>query len=239
MSEASESRLAGDPAAHDLMRAAHDGSYRYPSDFGGFEAKLTYTGPEGEALGAVKVTKARSVEITILTTETGRGWLRRELGSMVGHRWHLPYEEADGANALALGDDGDDPLGVTVDVQQDRHDSSYRLLAGEISQVNRAMGKIRFSIQIQSRDEAPDGRSLPAHFTVFYWDTENGRLARSDVYHDVYEPVDGVPLPISRQIISAADNGITTRRMDLSNHRLLERSEYASNGGGQLEYREH
>lgn len=236
MSNAVEPTLAGDPAAHELMRIAHDHSYRYPEDFGGFEAKLTYSGPEGESVGTVKVTSARSMDITILTTDAARGWLRRELGSMVGHRWHMPYEEADGAHELELGDDEDNPLGVTVDVQQDNYDSSYRILGREISQVNRAMGKIRFSIQIQSRDEAPDGRSLPSHFTVFYWDTENERFNRSDVYHDVYEPVDGIPLPISRQIISGADNGITTRRMVLSEHRLLEASENGE--GGQLEYRE-
>ncbi len=236
MANVADQTLAGDPAAHDLMRVAHDRSYRYPTDFGGFEAKLTYTGPEGDATGTVKVTSARSVEVTILAEETGRGWLRRELGSMVGHRWHMPYEEADGAHELALGDDDDNPLGVTIDVIQDSYDSSYRVLEQEISQVNRAMGRIRFSIQIQSRDEAPDGRSLPSNFTVFYWDTENERLSRSDVYHDVYEPVGGVPLPISRQIISADDAGITTRRMALSEHRLLEPSENGESG--QLEYRE-
>jgi hypothetical protein len=229
----------GDPAAHALLHAAHDRGYRYPPDFGGFEADLTFSGPEEDASGTVKVAGSRAVELTIVAGDAARGWLRRELGSMVGHRWHLPYEQADGENTLELGDDEDDLLGVTIDVKQDRYDSSYRVLAGEISQVNRAMGRVRFSIQIQARDSAPDGRTLPAHFTVFYWDTDSGRLSRADVYRDVYATVDGVSLPVCRQIISAGDDGISTRRMELSNHRLLKRLDDATSSGSQLEYRAH
>lgn len=233
-----ESVLAGDTSAHSLMRAAHDRGYRYPEAFGGFEADLAFEGPEGAASGTVRIAGPRALEIDISASEADLGWLRRELGSMIGHRWHMPYEEADGANELALGGDEAHPLGVTVDVQKDKYDSSYRVHEGEISQVNRGFGKIRFSIQIQERDEAPDGRTLPAHFTVFYWDTESGRLIKSEVYRDHYAAVDGVPLPALRQIVSASDDGITTRRMELSNHRLLEASE-AAGADGQLEYRAH
>ncbi|MEZ4520684.1 MAG: DUF3386 family protein [Thermomicrobiales bacterium] len=240
MAEATGTRLAGDPAAHALLREAHDRGYRYPEDFGGFEADLTFAGPSEQTSGSVRISSARSVELTIVASDAARSWLRRELGSMIGHRWHLPYEEADGANTLELGpDDDDDPTGVFIDVKQDKYDSSYRVLDGEISQVNRAMGKIRFSIQIQDRAETPDGHTLPAHFTVFYWDNESGRLNRSDVYRDVYQMVDGVALPVSRQIITADDDGIATRRMDLSNHKLLESSENTDPAGGQLEYRAH
>lgn len=237
MTDRLDSALAGDAEAHRLMRTAHDRSYRYPPDFGGFEAELRYQGPEGDASGTVRITGARSVELTLVAPDAVRGWLRRELGSMIGHRWHLPYEEADGGNQLALSPDDDGPTGTMIDVQQDKYDSSYRLLGSEISQVNRAMGKIRFSIQIQERDHATDGRTLPAHFTVFYWDTEHDRLSRSDVYRDVYETIDGLPLPVARQIISADDDGITTRRMDLSGHRVLARVIETADRQDQLEYR--
>ncbi len=239
MTQPTEETFPGDPAAHALLRSAHDHGYRFPADFGGFEADLAYTGPQERTTGAVRVSGSRSVELTILTNDATRGWLRRELGSMVGHRWHLPYEQADGANTLELGEDEDDPLGVTIDVRHDKYDSSYRVLDGETSQVNRTMGKVRFSIQIQARDEAQDGRTLPAHFTVFYWESRSGRLSRADAYRDVYGPVDGVSLPISRQIISASDEGIVTSRMDLSNHRLLKRLDAATNATDQLEYRAH
>lgn len=238
MAEATETRLTGDPAAHALLRSAHDRGYRYPPDFGGFEADLSFSGPSEKTSGSVKVSSARSVELTIVASDATRNWLRRELGSMIGHRWHLPYEEADGANTLEFGPEEDeDSTGVVIDVQHDSYDSSYRVLDGEISQINRSMGKIRFSIQIQARDGAADGRSLPAHFTVFYWNNESGRLSRSDVYRDVYEMVDGVALPVSRQIITADDDGITTRRMDLTNHRLLARLNEASEPEGQFKYR--
>jgi hypothetical protein len=218
------------------MRAAHDRGYRYPEGFGGFEADLVLTHGSKTAGGRVRIGGPRAVELDLDAGEDELGWLRRELGSMVGHRWHLPYEQADGANTLMLGPDDGNPLGRFIDVLGDRFDSSYRVLDGEISQVNRAMGRVRFSIQIQARVDGPHGASLPAHFTVFYWDVVSGRLTRADIYRDVYETVDGIALPASRQIISAGDEGITTRRFELRGHRLLESDAV---GGEQLEYRQH
>lgn len=79
---------------------------------------------------------------------------------------------------------------------------------------------MRFVIAVSERLHVDDGRYLPAHFTVFHWSTESGRLVRADHFTDTYVPVDGVFLPARRQVVSATDAGLTTRVLELAEHRV-------------------
>jgi hypothetical protein len=153
------------------------------------------------------------------TLEGADGRLRREISSIAGHRWHLPYEEADGRHRLEL-DAGEHPLGRLVRVE-DGMRSSYRIQGGLISQINREMGGLRFSINIQERVFTGDGRTLPVHSCVVYWDADEDRLLRTELYRDGYLPVGGVHLPLSRRIIIAEGSGITTCLILFRDHRLL------------------
>ncbi len=228
--------VSDDPAAHDLLGQAHNAAYRFPEGFGGFEADLEFNCDGFVATGTVCVTSPRSINLDLDVPEDDQKWLRQELGSIAGHRWNLPYERADGGNTLTLSAEDGDPSGRVIQVHGDRFDSSYRVQQGEISQVNRAMGQMGFSIQIQNRVAASDGRTLPSDFTVLYWNTDDGRFSRADVYKDTYEDVEGVYLPVSRRIISADDEGVTVRQLRLSRHALLESGEMKESG--QLEYRD-
>ena len=226
--------VGNDARAHELLRAAHDAAYRLPPGFGGFAARIVYEYDGGRAEGTVRVAGPRAIEPEIDVDDEARGWLTREIASMAGHRWHLPYEDADGKHMLDLRPEDDSLLGQFIVVANDRLDSSYRVQSAEISQVNRTMGQMRFSIQIQERLAAPDGRTLPSHFTVFYWSTADGRLTRTDVYRDEYVAVDEVYLPFARRIITADDAGISARCLTFTGHRLLEAGD-----AGDQEHLEH
>lgn len=227
--------VGNDRHAHAAMREAHDAAYRLPEGFGGFTARVTYIEDARRVEGTLRVSGPRAIELDLPVDEAARGWLTREIGSIAGHRWHLPYDEADGGHTLALSAADDSPLGQFVRVANDRLDSSYRVADGGISQVNRTMGTLRFSIQIQARIMTADGRALPAHFTVFYWNTEDGRLTRSDVYHDEYVAIADVYLPAARRIITADDNGISVREVRFDGHEVLAGS--GATDGVQLEHR--
>jgi hypothetical protein len=214
--------VGNDPRAHAALRAAHDAAYRLPPGFGGFTAQVTYINDAGSAQGAVTVAGPRAVELDIEVDDEARGWLTREIASIAGHRWHLPYDAADGKHTLALSPDGDDLLGQYIVVTNDRLHSSYRVRDAEISQVNRTMGSMRFSIQIQERITTADGRTLPSHFAVCYWSTADDRLTRTDLYRDAYAVVGEVYLPAERRIITADDSGLRTQAIVFSEHCLLE-----------------
>lgn len=205
--------------AHRLLRRAHETAYRFPQGFGGFAASVYYA-REGESwAGSLDVLSPS--EILYGGTLAGADErLCREVGSVVSHRWHRPYEEADGRYRLAL-DAGEHPLGRLVRVE-DGFESSYRVQGGRIQQVNRRMGKMRLSINIQERSFVGDGRALPSHFCVVYWDATEERVVRTDIYRDGYIPVGSMYLPLSRRITTVgASASTTTRQILLRDHRLI------------------
>ncbi len=210
-----------DPAAHALLRAAYDGTYRFPTGFAGFVAAVRFAQDETTASGALRVRSPREIEVEIPADEATVGWVARELGSVAGHRWPTPYAESDGRWTLTLGPEDRHPLGRLVRFHDDPFDSSYRVRDGRITQINRRMGPVRFSITLQAHVQTDDGRVLPTAFSVVHWDTVQGRLNRADTYCDRYAPVDGVYLPVSRRVVTADDAGVTAREMALIDHALL------------------
>lgn len=208
-------------AAHRLLRRAYASSYRFPEGFGGFTATLHYAWDADCRAGTVEVRSPTDIRISGNIEDDGR--LRGELSSIVGHRWHLAYEDADGRHRLSL-EREEHPLGTLVRVEDDGMDSTYRVRGGHIQQIERRLGGTRFSIHVQERSHTGDGRALPAHFCVTYWDTDGAdeRLVRTDVYRDNYVLVGDVHLPLSRRVITADDSGTSIWQILLRDHRLLE-----------------
>jgi hypothetical protein len=220
-----ETTAVNDPVAHDMLRGAHDGGYRFPLDFNGFSASISVV--EGtpdqvaELAGTITVGGPRAIELDATGPDELLAFARQELASMAGHRWPSSYDQSDGRWTLTIEDDAHNPLGRLVTVHDDPFHSSYRLRDGRISQVIREMGPTRFAISIQNHAPTVDGRVLPAEFTVTYWSIESGRMTRADAYTDRYETVDGVSIPISRRVLTATDDGFSAREFTLSNIVLL------------------
>ncbi len=215
--------VENDPAAHDVLRGAHDGSYRFPAGFPGFSAEFSVveSGPSGSTStsGKIDVVDAKSVEIAGADGELA-DFVKKEVASMAGHRWGTPYEQGDGRWTLTIAEDNGDPLGRLIAVHDDPLASTYRVRAGRISQVARSMGPMSFTISMQSHIMTSDGEHLPETFTVTFWDAGTGRMTRSDIYTDRYERVGGVTLPAFRRVLTATDSGIVGREIELSNWRL-------------------
>jgi hypothetical protein len=151
--------------AHEVLRRVRELGYRYPQGFAGFRGSLD-SWPTGVRTGeTVEVRSPKEIRLDVNASETGIAWLRQDLGSIAGHRWHVPYEAADGRYPRTREND-DHPLRQLIRVHDDPFDSSYRVLDGQITHINRQMGTPRFSILIQERAAVEDGRALPARFTV-------------------------------------------------------------------------
>lgn len=207
--------------AHAALQAAHERGYRFPANFAGFSADLRIERDGAVQTGRITLRSPREIEIDLAADEETLGWLRQELGSLAGHRWPTPYAESDGRWTLTLEENAGHPLGDLIRVHDDPFNSSYRLRDGRIAQVNRQMGPTRFSINIHEQTRTADGRTLPAVFTVAFWDTAQGRLSRTDEYLDRYVEVDGVQLPAERRILRVEDDGISVRKLTLSEYTLL------------------
>ena len=212
---------ANDPGAHDLLRAVHEATYRFPEGFPGFGADVAFQREALTAAGTLRVRSPREVVLAIDLDEADKTWLRREIASMVGHRWPLSYEAADGRHALRLGPDEGHVLGRLVRHADDAT-SFYRVRDGQIVQAVRRMGDRRVAITTQDHLATGDGRVLPTEYAVDYWDAATGRLTRADTYSDRYIVVANVYLPASRRVVTADDAGMTTRRFTLARHHLLD-----------------
>lgn len=212
-----------DPAAHAVMERAHKVGYRYPTGFAGFQARFDSTQGDVALSGTVTVRAPQDIVVETSGQEEGRSWIHQELTSMAGHRWNVPYQEADGRHVLTL-ESSEHPLGDLIRVQ-DRFNSFYRVREGEITQVSREIGPHRFSIFMQERVAAPDGRTLPVHFTVVFWRTQDGQVTKTNIFSDRYQAVAGVFLPACRRVISVDGSGLTVREFRLSDHQFLDSSE--------------
>ena len=223
---ASDMTVANDPTAHTILRAAHEGGYRFPLEFPGFTADIVAS--EGRDKGAARMCGSVSVSgpraVDLITTDQGdlAEWAKQEVASIAGHRWPVDYAQSDGRWTLSIEGDQHSPLGRLITVHDDPFHSSYRVRDSRLFQVTRQMGATRFTISNFHFTTSADGRVLPTAFVVNYWNAEDGRLTRSDAYTDRYEMIDGVLTPSYRHVLSATDDGLIAREVMLSNITLLD-----------------
>lgn len=213
--------VTSDVMAHEVLRRAYEAVYRFPPGFGGFRASVYRAWDLEGRSGTVEVRSPSDITLGG-QLESGDGRVRREVSSIAGHRWPVPYEEADGRYHLALEPD-EHPLGKLVRVEDDEMGSAYRISGGHIQQIERQIGATRFSINVQERTFTGDGRALPVHFCVVHWNVEEDRVSRTEIYRDGYIPVEDILLPLSRRIVIADDSGIATWQILFRDHVLLDK----------------
>jgi Protein of unknown function (DUF3386) len=202
-----------------LIREAHEAGYRFPPGFSGFAAGLRYRAAGIEAGGEVVIRAGTRPELRIDLPSGEERWLAHELSSMAGHRFHRAYEDTDGPTSKVAEPDDGNPLGRLVRLD-DSMRSTYRVGAGLINEISREHAGSRFTIVIQQRAEAPDGRVVSAAFTVCHWEGD-GALRRADAYTDSYVERAGVFLPAGRRVATANEEGLFVRELELVGHDLL------------------
>ena len=215
--------ITDDPQARELLRDAHEHTYRWPTDLRGFTARVIYTGPEGDAMGTVRITLPSGAPITVeVNNADAQKWIAGELAMIVGHRaGGRGFDEGDGKNTLTFGADDTHPAGRLVHLN-DRFQSSYRVRDHHMWQVNRTMPGAKFTIDVTDVQQV-DNSNLTYAYTVTWFDHESGGVRSTDTYTDTFQEYDGALLPKSHTIISQPTGGSTieTRSMTLSDYAVL------------------
>lgn len=197
-----------------LLSEAHARGYRFPKTFPGFSAEVTWEGPDGAGAGTVVARLQEGVDLDVRDVPE---WAEGQLRSIVSHRSARTYADGDGATPKRVA--ATSTLGQSIELD-DEMNSSYLVGNGQISAVTRSAHGARFTIVVQGRTEAGDGTAVPTTFCVAFWDAEE-RLAAAEAYTDTYTDVSGVLLPESRSIVRADSDGLTARRLVLSDHAPL------------------
>lgn len=186
--------------------------------FPGFEAGLTLQDGEHAVDGKVKVTADGEVELTGFG-DMNLGWARGQLESMVQHRFSGNGPESE---VEFVAEAVKHPLGTLLRFKNDPEmHSAYRIDGDVISQVNRQMGKSRFSINVIEVHRNPEGKYLPTVFQVNFWEVEGGALKSSMSCYNSWTRVGDYDLPATFTFIDAGDNKNEVRKMVFHDAKLL------------------
>jgi uncharacterized protein DUF3386 len=209
-----------DPDAREFLRRAFDRTSRWRADFAGFTATLVVNDDGAEHQGTATVTMPRAVEVKL--SEAGlQQWAQQQLAMMAGHRAYRSFDQADGKYALTLGPDEAHPLGRLVFIHGDGMNSRYRVRDERICQIQRAMERVKFTINIEDTTTTHDDKVLTTRFSVYYFSPSTGQLTQVESFMDDYVEVQGVVLPRARRVTFAEQGAARVRELRLSDHGLL------------------
>ena len=99
--------------------------------------------------------------------------------------------------------------------------SFYRIKDDRITQINRKMPHVAFTINVEESCETQDHKHLTTKYTVYYFAPQDGKLRNVESFTDTHVRVGASDLPATRRIISYENGEVTVRTMTFSNHKLL------------------
>ena len=205
-----------DPEARELLRRAFEKTARWPADFNGFSADLTVNVDGKELTGTVTAKSAQDVTVSLPDVEVQK-WVTGTIGMIAVHR---TFDQSDGKSILTLDRSAAHPLGQTIRIH-DSLQSHYRVKDDRITQINRTMGPIKFTINVEDSAITADTKYLTTRYTVYYFNPQDGRLANVESFTDTHVRVGHADLPASRRIISAENGAVSVKTLTFANHRLL------------------
>lgn len=209
-----------DPRARELLRKAFEKTARWQSDFKGFTADLQINVNGKAWQGTVSVKGPRDVTIALPDPEVQK-WAENQIAMIAVHRGPRSFEESDGKYALTLGNDQDHPFGPSVIIHGDGMHSFYRIKHDRITQINRRMPHMAFTINIEDSAITQDGKFLTTRYTVYYFSPQDGKLTNVESFTDSHTRVGSSDLPATRRIISYENGEMTVRTLTLENHKML------------------
>lgn len=208
-----------DPEARDLLRRAFEKTARWPADFKGFAADLAVNVDGKEIKGTVTIKSAQDVTVSLPDAEIQK-WATGTISMIAVHRGPRTFDQSDGKSVLTLDRGAPHPIGQTIHIH-DNLKSHYRVKDDRITQINRTMGPMRFTINVEDSAITTDNKYLTTRYTVYYFNPQDGRLLNVESFTDSHVRLGQADLPASRRIISAENGTVSVKTLMFSNHRLL------------------
>jgi hypothetical protein len=163
--------------------------------------------------GTAKISAKGDVELST-DDEIVTPWVRDQFQSMVLHRLAQPRGDAP---VLRFADDvTDHPLGRLLTFEGGAMASSYRVKDRQIMVVNRAMGKVNFTITVIDNELNADKKYLPRSYTVQYWSGTTGDLLRTEMVQNRWQRFDSWDLPTLISVQTSSSAGLSVKTMALS-----------------------
>jgi hypothetical protein len=209
-----------DPQARAMLREAFEKTARWQADFKGFTADLTVNVGGRESRGTVTIKGPKEVTVSLPDAEQQK-WAEGQIGMIAVHRAPRSFEEADGKYALTLGGDSQHPLGPSVTIHGDGMHSFYRIKGGRITQINRKMPHMAFTINVEDSATTPENKLITTRYTVYYFSPQDGKLTNVESFTDTHTRIGQSELPGSRRIITYETGEVVVKTLTFTNHKML------------------
>lgn len=218
-----DTQIQNDPEAAQWLRRAHEKTYKWGTDFAGFTADLICN-DDGEIFkGQVSVRSAKEVEVRLEAPTEKSGvqkWAQEQIAMMAGHRVSRSFEEGDGRFSITFAEADQHPFGRQLLIHGDGLNSRYRVKEDRIQQIDRDMGRMKFTINIEEAMQTSDGKFLTTQYVVFYFSPDN-QITKVDSLTDHPVEVKGVYLPCHRRVILTEGGKAVVRLLQFKNHHLF------------------
>ncbi|MBI1824514.1 MAG: DUF3386 family protein [Nitrospirae bacterium] len=206
------------PEARNLLKGAYETTYRWEKGFKGFSSDLEVILNGKSYKGRAEVQLPDQVKVLLSDMEAGK-WAEGQIGMMAVHRAYRLFDAGDGKHSLSLGEFDLHPLGQLVRIHGDGLNTRYRIKENRILQINRNMGPVRFTINIQDSIKTSDGKYLNTRYVVYYF-TPKGDLKQVESFNDDPKCVDEIYLPGRRRIFLSDGGEVSVKELLFSNHQL-------------------
>ena len=208
-----------DPKARELLKRAFEKTSRWPDGFGGFEADLSINVNGEVTTGKVTVKSSKEVDVS-LPNEDLQKWAQGQISMIATHRGPRNFDESDGKYNLSFAGEDNHPQGPRLSLG-DSMGSTYRVKDDRITQINRKMPYVAFTINVEDSAVTQDDKYLTTRYTVYYFSPKDGSLANVESFSDTHTRVGAADLPATRRIISYEKGEMVTRTMTFANHKPL------------------
>ena len=99
--------------------------------------------------------------------------------------------------------------------------SFYRIKDNRITQINRKMPHVAFTINVEESSTTQDQKQLTTKYTVYYFAPQDAKLRNVESFTDAHVRVGASDLPATRRIISYENGAVLVRTLTFTNHKLL------------------
>ncbi len=219
--EPSKADPKADPVAWNLLKETRETRYYFPPQFGGFTSDVVINDNGKIATAVINYDVGGGADLQFKGGEVDETspWVLEAVLNIIRHRRSTDFESRDGRYPICFAEDDKAPAGRRVTVN-DTMKSFYRIRDGRVTEVDRTIGGEHFIISVLEEVPAGQGRYLPRHFTVSYFDAKTGALTHTDTYMDEYQQVDGLWFPASERIVRAESGKVITRIIEFHNPQI-------------------
>ena len=188
------------------------------TDFPGFSAQLQVKRNDRQASGTIRVDAKGGVELEGMGDITS-GFPEQQIDSLIMHR--MPVSQFN-EEAVYEASARSHVLGTAVRLAEERMGSVYRIRDNVITEVNRNMEPLRFTISVLDVVRNEEGHYLPHVFTVSFWDQEKNLLHSNHTYYHEWQRIGSYDLPSKLVIVSSDSTSRDVLEMRFEDIALLK-----------------